>query len=163
MALEAVDGVHEIWNLLSLEHNLHSKFDSLDLWFEGTDNVSHSEGLLSLELTECVYSPIATRSVFPARTSGSGFVPTLDVLRYPLLVPRSWSTCLRIAKVYHPLVASCLLFMLRALGSHTSGAAGFLDELELDAEETKVLAFDGSSAHLLSNLMSPYAAIHGVG
>jgi len=42
-ALQAVDGAHEIWNLLSLEHNLHSKFDSLDLWFEGTDKVCHSE------------------------------------------------------------------------------------------------------------------------
>ena len=47
--------------------------------------------------------------------------------------------------------------------AHTSGAAEFLDELERDAEETNVLAFDGSSAHLLSNLISPYATVHGVG
>ncbi|KAF9645778.1 hypothetical protein BDM02DRAFT_3189404 [Thelephora ganbajun] len=35
-ALAAVGGVHEVWNLLSLESNLHSHFDSLDLWFEST-------------------------------------------------------------------------------------------------------------------------------
>jgi len=46
--------------------------------------------------------------------------------------------------------------------AHMSGAAEFLDKLELDAEETEVLAFDGSSAHLLSNLISPYAAVRGV-
>ena len=43
--------------------------------------------------------------------------------------------------------------------AHMSGAAEFLDRLELDAEETSVLAFDGSSAHLLSNLISPYADV----
>ena len=47
--------------------------------------------------------------------------------------------------------------------AHMSGAAEFLNRLELDAEETNVLAFDGSSAHLLSNLISPYAIVHGVG
>ena len=43
LALEAVDSVHEIWNLLSLESNLHSKFNSLDLWFECTSKVCRSE------------------------------------------------------------------------------------------------------------------------
>lgn len=41
-ALEVVDGVHEIWNLLSLDPHLHSEFDRLDLWFEGTSKVRHS-------------------------------------------------------------------------------------------------------------------------
>lgn len=41
-ALEA-DGVREIWNLLSLQHDLYSKFNSLDLWFESTSKVRHSE------------------------------------------------------------------------------------------------------------------------
>ena len=41
--LELVDGVHVIWNLLSLQRDLHSKFDNLDLWFEGTGRVRHSE------------------------------------------------------------------------------------------------------------------------
>ena len=46
--------------------------------------------------------------------------------------------------------------------AHMSGAAEFLDRLQWDAEETKVLAFDGSSAALLSNLISPFAVIPGV-
>jgi len=46
--------------------------------------------------------------------------------------------------------------------AHMSGAAEFFDELERDVEETEVLAFDGSSARLLSNLMSPHALIPGV-
>ena len=43
-----------------------------------------------------------------------------------------------------------------------SGAAEFFDKLGWDAEETRVLAFDGSSAHLLTNLISPFAVIRGV-
>ena len=43
-----------------------------------------------------------------------------------------------------------------------SGAAELLSKLERDAEETNVLAFGGSSAHLLSDLMSPYAVTHEI-
>ena len=47
--------------------------------------------------------------------------------------------------------------------AHMSGAAKFLDQLQWDGEETNVLAFDGSSAGLLSNLISPFAVNHGAG
>ena len=43
-----------------------------------------------------------------------------------------------------------------------SGAAEAFDELERDVEETRVLAFDGSSARLLDHLMSPFMTISGV-
>ena len=43
--------------------------------------------------------------------------------------------------------------------AHIAGAAQFFDKLGRDAEETKVLAFDGSSARLLRNLISPFALI----
>lgn len=46
--------------------------------------------------------------------------------------------------------------------AHLSGAAEAIDELEEDAQETRVLAFDGSSAHLLDYLMGPFAAVPGV-
>ena len=36
-------GVNQVWNLLSLEPDLHSKFDRLDLWFEHTPQVCYSE------------------------------------------------------------------------------------------------------------------------
>lgn len=32
-------GVHQVWNILSLEPNLHFDFDNLNLWFEHTDQV----------------------------------------------------------------------------------------------------------------------------
>ena len=47
--------------------------------------------------------------------------------------------------------------------AHMSGAAQFFNQLQWDAEETDVLAFDRSSAGLLSNLISPFSVIHGVG
>ena len=43
-----------------------------------------------------------------------------------------------------------------------SGAAEFLGKLESDAEEMEVLASDGSSAHLLGNLMSSYSVVYEV-
>jgi hypothetical protein len=45
--------------------------------------------------------------------------------------------------------------------AHMSDAAEFLNQLELDAEETDVLAVDGSSARLLSNLISSFAVLLG--
>ena len=35
-----------------------------------------------------------------------------------------------------------------------SGAAEAFDELERDVEDTRVLAFDGSSSHLLDHLLT---------
>lgn len=43
--------------------------------------------------------------------------------------------------------------------AHMSGAAEFFDRLQWDAEETNVLASDGSSALLLSHLMSPFTVL----
>ena len=47
--------------------------------------------------------------------------------------------------------------------AHMSGAAKFFNQMQWDAEETDVLAFDGSSAGLLSSLISPFSVIHGIG
>ena len=54
------------------------------------------------------------------------------------------------------------LYATCARAAHMSGAAEFFDKLEWDAEETKDLASDRSSALLLSNLISPFAVIRGV-
>jgi len=35
--LLAIDGVHDLGNLLSLASDVHAHFDNLELWFEGTD------------------------------------------------------------------------------------------------------------------------------
>jgi len=37
----AANGVHNLGNLLSLEPNIHTKFDNLNLWFEGTAEVRY--------------------------------------------------------------------------------------------------------------------------
>ena len=42
-AFKKSGGVHQVWNMLPLEPNLHLKFDELDLWFERTSQVRHSE------------------------------------------------------------------------------------------------------------------------
>jgi len=46
-----------------------------------------------------------------------------------------------------------------ARAAHTFGAAGAFGGFERDVEDTRVLAFDGSSAHLLDHLMTPVEAI----
>lgn len=51
------------------------------------------------------------------------------------------------------------LHVICARVAHMSGAAEFFDQLQWDAGEIKVLAVDGSSAPLLSNLMSPFAVV----
>lgn len=43
VALEAVNSVHEIWNLLSLKSNFHQPFNRSYLWFEGTNKAHYSE------------------------------------------------------------------------------------------------------------------------
>ncbi|KAI9567689.1 hypothetical protein HD554DRAFT_2267066 [Boletus coccyginus] len=40
-AFKQQGGVHKVWNLLSLEHNLHCHFDTLSLWFESTSQLNH--------------------------------------------------------------------------------------------------------------------------
>jgi len=43
-----------------------------------------------------------------------------------------------------------------------SGAAEAFDKLERDVEDTRVLAFDGSSVHLLDHFLTPFAIVPGV-
>ena len=53
-----------------------------------------------------------------------------------------------------------LLFVRHVLGSLTCLVPlNFFQWLEWDAEETNVLASDGSSASLLSSLVSPFAVL----
>ena len=44
--LERKDQIHETWNLLSLDTNIHYLFDRLDMWFEElSDKVRHLEAV----------------------------------------------------------------------------------------------------------------------
>jgi hypothetical protein len=47
-------GVHEVWGLLSLQHDLHSGFNNLDPWFEGTSEVHHPETFRLCLVAMCV-------------------------------------------------------------------------------------------------------------
>jgi hypothetical protein len=38
-AFTKVGGVHEIWNMFSLQYDLHNKFDNLDMWLKETEKV----------------------------------------------------------------------------------------------------------------------------
>ena len=57
----------------------------------------------------------------------------------------------------HALQAAC------ARVARMSSAVEAFNELEHDVENTRALAFDGTSARLLDHLMAPFAAIPGVG
>ncbi|KAF9646068.1 hypothetical protein BDM02DRAFT_3156687 [Thelephora ganbajun] len=132
LALETVDGVHQIWNLLSLQFDLHSDLGRLNLWFESTGEPNRYKVCVSNARIEQHIRRISTQ--FRSDLQGA---PPPD----PQLLALH-ATCARVA--------------------HMSGATEFFDRLEWEVEETNVLAPDGSSAHLLSSLMSPYAYIHGV-
>jgi len=118
-ALKKSGGVHEVWNLLSLEPNLHSKLDRLDLWFEHTPQVRHSTPLrdLSVILTDHVCSPTVIKSACSARGTRDISGATLWDPNLTLMVPLWWSSLFRNMRESHRLTPSCLPFTQRALGS----------------------------------------------
>ncbi|KAF9654326.1 hypothetical protein BDM02DRAFT_3106658 [Thelephora ganbajun] len=139
--LLAPDGVHNLGNLLSLAQEVHTYFDNLDLWFEGTDEPNC--------YTVCVSDRGIERYL---RMFGHLCV---DGGRLYVTFSSNENTRLPDPKLL-ALHAACARVV------RMSGAAEALDELERDVEGTRVLAFDGSSAHLLDHLMSRFATIPGV-
>ena len=51
-------GIHQVWNLVSLEPNLRTKFDRMDLWFEHTRQVRNSKTYESHRLITCAAQPL---------------------------------------------------------------------------------------------------------
>ncbi|KAG6375712.1 hypothetical protein JVT61DRAFT_3287 [Boletus reticuloceps] len=138
-------GVDQVWNLLSLEPNLHKNFDTLRLWFEHTQQPGRYKICLLDKLDEG-YIRRNFRRPKP-HVDGAPMVVefTSQFERAPPPDPRLLAlhaTCARVA--------------------HMSGAAEFFDRLEWDAEEMKVLAFDGSSALLLSHLIYPFSTLEAM-
>ena len=68
-AFKEVGGVHKVWNLLTLECDLHSLFDTLELWFEHTKKVCYSETCQPHQFT--MYAGAPLQSMYPSQTSGS--------------------------------------------------------------------------------------------
>ena len=111
-------GVHEVWNLLSLEPNLHKSFDLLEMWFEGTQKVHCSETCKSRQLTLCSHT--AMKSVCYITQTRIISAATLCVLNLMSMALLWLSTLLHELRMRHrhPTTA-CLPFMQHVLGSLT--------------------------------------------
>ena len=57
-AFKEARGVHKVWNLVTLQHDLHSLFDTLELWFEHTEKVCYSETCRSHQLLMYAGAPL---------------------------------------------------------------------------------------------------------
>ncbi|KAG9308858.1 hypothetical protein JVU11DRAFT_11488 [Chiua virens] len=142
---EVPGGVHEVWNLLTLGHDVHSLFDHLKMWFEYTDKphrykVCTSHGKYDKYIQHLFAGhdrQVDGAPMFVEFDSDYMQAPPPD----PFLLTLH-ATCARVA--------------------HMSGAAEVFDRVDRDMEESKVLALDGSSSSLLVHLLSPFSVIPGV-
>lgn len=150
------DGVHDLRNMLSLEHHCHDHFDNLRLWFEGTDKVHPPIDSLVV-LTQLnptqpdCYRVCVIDGFFIERYLRSfGHLGT-DSLDRLCVTFRSHA---KNAPLPDPNLLA--LHAVCARVAHMSGAAEAFDKLDRDVEDTRVLALDGSSAHLLDYVLTPY-------
>lgn len=86
-SLEQTGGLDQVWNVLSLESNMHIYFNHFDVWFEGTGKVRPTDPP-SRTLADRIRSPTATGSVFPMHSLGGLSTSSPNVLKRPLLTPR---------------------------------------------------------------------------
>ncbi|KAF8445072.1 hypothetical protein L210DRAFT_3476143 [Boletus edulis BED1] len=136
-------GIHQVWNLLSLEPNLCEKCDALELWFEHTQQPGRYKICLFYKFDEGYIRRIFKR-------------PKPHVDGAPMVV--EFTSQFEHAPPPDPRLLALHATCARA--AHMSGAAEFFNRLERDAEEMNVLAFDGSSALLLSHLIYPFSTLH---
>lgn len=103
-------GVHKVWNMLSLEPNLHFKFDQLDLWFDRIDEVRYSEARQPCALTDQARSRVATKSAYSIRTMKNTSAASCLVPKLALMAPILLSTSLQNSRKPRRLTLDCLLF-----------------------------------------------------
>ena len=151
-------GVHEVWNLLSLDHNLHQTFDRLGMWFEGAEKVRYTD-IRSVTLADSVqpdhyqvrvlehWDELYIYDHFKRR------MPHIDG------APMTVDFTSRYNNAPPPDPRLLALHAMCPRVAHRSGAAEYFDRVERDKEELKVLALDGSSSVLLDHLLSPFAAV----
>ena len=160
-AFKEVGGVHQVWNLLTLECDLRSLFDTLELWFEHTEKVCYSETCQPHQFTML---QVHRYRVCTLDGDQEAFIRSIfkggdrHINGAPMFV--EFNGQFEKASPPDPLLLGLPAACARV--THMSGAAEFFDQIERDAEDTRVLAFDGSSAPLLSNLLSPHSVIRGV-
>ncbi|KDQ34141.1 hypothetical protein PLEOSDRAFT_1024167, partial [Pleurotus ostreatus PC15] len=112
-------GVHSLFNVMTLESNVHDMFDQLLLWLDATETANSYR----VKDANPLYLPGG-----PAVVTFS----TPEPEHLPVPSPHLLSLHAACAKV-----------------ANLSGAAEYLDDLHREMEATKVLAFDGGSAETL--------------
>ncbi|KAG9225746.1 hypothetical protein CCMSSC00406_0007756 [Pleurotus cornucopiae] len=120
-------GVHSLFNVMTLERNVHDMFDQLLLWLEATETANSYR------------VKVANPLYFPGGPDVVAF-STPDPEHLPVPSPHLLSLHAACAKV-----------------AHLSGAAEYIDNLDREMEATKVLAFDGGSADILHHAIARLA------
>jgi len=119
--------IHSLDNIMTLQHDIHSWFDKLQLWFEAVDDKENTYNICATDeiaLLSCKANPIVFKSTHPD-------LPLPD----PVYLRIHAAIC-RVA--------------------HLSGAGEYMDKILEDLEDIRVLSNDGSSAHILSFALQPY-------
>ncbi|KAG7085726.1 hypothetical protein E1B28_003269 [Marasmius oreades] len=119
--------IHSLYNVMTLEHNVHVAFDRLDLWFEATD-IENCYNIMTL----FGLKPLPEKITFT---------------RPAILSPGSHTESPFPSPELLNLHASC------AKVAHLSGVAEYLDELDDNLDELQVLAADGGSSDVLSHAL----------
>ncbi|EPQ57615.1 hypothetical protein GLOTRDRAFT_120712 [Gloeophyllum trabeum ATCC 11539] len=122
--------VHSLYNVMTLEHNVHNRFDRLQLWLEET---------MEQDMANC-YRVTAVRSGFTPMMRERVMFTTPDPERLPLPSPQLLALHAACAKV-----------------ANLSGAADYLDKLDRELETTDVLACDGGAAEVLNHAIASLA------
>jgi len=157
--LLAANGVHNLRNLLSLRPEVHILFDNLSLWFEGTEEVRHQWD--PPDSTDPTCAQPNRYTVCVSHRAHEKYLRMFEYLHVDgdrLYV--TFTSSHENARLPDPMLLALHAACARVVGM--SGAAEAINELERDLEETRVLAFDGSSARLLDHLITPFAIIPGV-
>ena len=136
-------GVHSLDNIMTLQLDIHSWFDQLQVWFEavvsglqfvspyaeclqdGKENTYNVCATEPAHLWTCKANPIEFKTASPGLP-----LPNPTYLRIH-------AACCRVA--------------------HLSGAGEYMDKILEDIEDIRVLSKDGSSAHILSFALQPHS------
>ncbi|EPQ61265.1 hypothetical protein GLOTRDRAFT_14416, partial [Gloeophyllum trabeum ATCC 11539] len=119
---------HSLYNVMTLQHDVHNGFEGLQLWFKETDTAN-------------CYSVKVAKPGFGHGTRERVMFSTPDPERLPLPSPQLMvlhATCAKVANL--------------------SGAAECLDKLDRDLQTMSTLADDGGSAEVLHHAIASLAA-----
>lgn len=115
--------VHSLYNVMTMEKNVHDWFDRLEMWFEAT-NVTNCYRVKAVYDYE--YHKLPERITFTT--------PNHDTL--PVPSPKLLALHAACAKV-----------------AHLSGAGEYIDKIDRDVEDLGVLSYDGASSSVLDHAL----------